>query len=144
MIGDVLIVKSKDGMFSARPIGTGEWTVDKNPLKWSYILRCLLGRNPGEMRWRRTSKTGQPALVGGVDRLSSRSLSDVIKEVSVRMLLTSMSNPSMSEAILYRHIDGRVLKRVESGEIQIQDEKSGSVLSVHDGLEKAWSSILKP
>jgi hypothetical protein len=144
VIGDVLIVKSKEGTFRARKIGTSERAVSRKAWDRFRALRRLFRGNPGQMGGGAISRPDQATLSVEVDEIPSGSLRDVVKEVSVRMLLASMTSPSMREAILYRHVDGRILKRLESGEIQVEDGKTGSVLSVHDELEKAWSSILKP
>jgi len=144
IVGNIVIVGSDDGVFHARRLEDLDRA--RNFSKSAGRLGAL-GRLARKTMDRKehagAAGPDQDAQQGGIEKISSTSLRSVIRKVSAGMLLDSMRDAGSGEVILYRHPDGRLLKRTVAGQIQVQDEKRGSVLSAHDDLEKAWGAILR-
>lgn len=78
----------------------------------------------------------------GRSPLKADSHADIVRQISVGALLESLQGSCNDSAILHETNDGRCLKRVGTGLLNVCVVDTGEVISEHLSLEEAWRAIL--
>jgi hypothetical protein len=143
LIDDVCIVKTKNGLFEARQLERGEPIAVLGRFKVrSHAVGELVEKVFGRTRVSKGGQLGEVNAGATEGAISAASLEDVVKQVSAGLLMKSMGDTGSREDVLFRHEDGRILRRVSLGSFEVQQQGNGAAVSTHADFEKAWREIL--
>ncbi len=93
-----------------------------------------------------TYEAYQVTCIDGIDIklykfFSSNSLDDVLKEIKIKKLKSSMFT-FMEDDIIYTHVDGTIIKRNSLNNFQVLSGINGDVLQESNNMEGAWSYFI--